>query len=614
MSARVLLGHITWRYWKWRIRKEDSNETAPCRCQIHLEGLEWFLYNRTPSFDAIVERMQDAEKRQRDTDASGKDASMDGSSVDHSEAGEARGESETIETSGRRSTQRSEPVQTDAEPLHRPLSPPIPNIVGNITDNVRDATSSRDEKLPWQWQRDVFPFGIDISHGAVVVGNDATPTVTIAEFSTAEGVVRTEESRSRFDLFKQVVDMQFTDIQVLYRTNPDFTGALLDHGKKAYEEVMKMEPELANAPPSSLITRPAFKALAKKYRSLASQYSTKLPSYALSYYGPEKEWKGLARYRDDTDIAAALKGKEIEYAKVTTLMSTRKIEMTYFADVAGLVPEPWERADEDGHIPEDDEFELGNGDLPPQWGMDFVVYSGTMTYGPWADRQRRVPVATAFNQAFLPAIFYHTPQTERLKPGDFRKHVAMNIEVEIREATVWRMPTRESSKDWLYDKPDLPTKSADSTRKYGWLDVSIGPSSAVHYTVPLTATKFGFEAQLQLELANIKVTSSVNHTEFLSARHCLVNASMPTPLQWDARRDWTFDVNLDQVRTFLLRDHTTLIGDLAKDWNSGPTGDFDHFVPMDYQFNFSLTNFEIKLYLNDFNIINQPLTLDENGM
>lgn len=92
-----------------------------------------------------------------------------------------------------------------------------------------------------------------------------------------------------------------------------------------------------------------------------------------------------------------------------------------------------------------------------------------------------------------------------------------------------------------------------------------------------------------------------------------VNAKMPTPLQWDARRDWTFDINLDQVRALLLRDHTTLIGDLAKDWNSGPTGDFHHFVPMDYQFNFSLTNFEIKLYLNDFNIINQPLAFDDNG-
>jgi hypothetical protein len=31
MSARVLLGHITWRYWKWRIRKEDSDgQYRPC--------------------------------------------------------------------------------------------------------------------------------------------------------------------------------------------------------------------------------------------------------------------------------------------------------------------------------------------------------------------------------------------------------------------------------------------------------------------------------------------------------------------------------------------------------------------------------------------------------
>ena len=35
--------------------------------------------------------------------------------------------------------------------------------------------------------------------------------------------------------------MQFTDIQVLIRTNPDFTGTLLDHGKKAYDEIMATE-------------------------------------------------------------------------------------------------------------------------------------------------------------------------------------------------------------------------------------------------------------------------------------------------------------------------------------------------------------------------------------
>lgn len=78
----------------------------------------------------------------------------------------------------------------------------------------------------------------------------------------------------------------------------------------------------------------------------------------------------------------------------------------------------------------------------------------------------------------------------------------------------------------MYDTPALKA-SADQTRKYGWLDVSIGPRSAVQYTVPLTAKKSGFEAELKLDLSNIRVTSSVNHTEFLDARSCLVrNASL----------------------------------------------------------------------------------------
>ena len=80
-------------------------------------------------------------------------------------------------------------LSKDAEPLHRPLSPPVPAV----PPKLREALGGKSEKMPWQWQRDVFPFGIDVSHGAVVIGNDATPTVTIAEFGTAEGVVRTEE-------------------------------------------------------------------------------------------------------------------------------------------------------------------------------------------------------------------------------------------------------------------------------------------------------------------------------------------------------------------------------------------------------------------------------------
>lgn len=87
---------------------------------------------------------------------------------------------------------------------------------------------------------------------------------------------------------------------------------------------------------------------------------------------------------------------------------------------------------------------------------------------------------------------------------------------------------------------------------------------------------------------------------------------MPTPLQWNARRDWTFDVDLSGSSIILLRDHITLITDMAKDWTSGNTGDFHHFVPCDYQFRINLSDYSLKLYVNDFNIVDSPNRNDAN--
>lgn len=90
-------------------------EDAPCRCQIHLEGLEWFLYNRTPSFDAIVERMQEAERRAQNN-PSGKAASSDGSSDGREEGADVPlgDQDETAQTSGKQSTERSEAVEGES--------------------------------------------------------------------------------------------------------------------------------------------------------------------------------------------------------------------------------------------------------------------------------------------------------------------------------------------------------------------------------------------------------------------------------------------------------------------------------------------------------------------
>lgn len=90
--------------------------------------------------------------------------------------------------------------------------------------------------------------------------------------------------------------------------------------------------------------------------------------------------------------------------------------------------------------------------------------------------------------------------------------------------------------------------------------------------------------------------------------------TMPTPLRWDAQRDWGFDLTLESPDITLLRDHVTLISDLAKDWSSGSQGDFHHFVPNHYNFRINMLNYAFHLYLNDYNIVDRPQSRDDNAI
>lgn len=94
------------------------------------------------------------------------------------------------------------------------------------------------------------------------------------------------------------------------------------------------------------------------------------------------DWAGLPRYQA---TAPGDLPHRVEYAKVTTLLATPELEMTYYCDTAGRVP----------LIPKVvtgfvglETSDIGNGDLSPEWGVDLVIRGGTITYGPWADRQR----------------------------------------------------------------------------------------------------------------------------------------------------------------------------------------------------------------------------------
>lgn len=99
-------------------------------------------------------------------------------------------------------------------------------------------------------------------------------------------------------------------------------------------------------------------------------------------------WSGLPRYQtsmqESTNAQNSLPHR-IEYAKVMTLLTCPSLEMTYYCDTVGRVPKIAKVVTGFQGL---ETFDIGNGDLSPEWGVDLVIKGGALTYGPWADRQR----------------------------------------------------------------------------------------------------------------------------------------------------------------------------------------------------------------------------------
>lgn len=105
-----------------------------------------------------------------------------------------------------------------------------------------------------------------------------------------------------------------------------------------------------------------------------------------------------------------------------------------------------------------DPFDIGNGDLPPEWGFDLVIRNGVLRYGPWADRQRWVLLSVPgrrrlievlraeLQRTFFPPVYQNSSPTPRLRPGDARVWPTLKVFVELRDTTTLQIPFREASK------------------------------------------------------------------------------------------------------------------------------------------------------------------------
>lgn len=139
-----------------------------------------------------------------------------------------------------------------------------------------------------------------------------------------------------------------------------------------------------------------------------SSYADRIPLNYLSFGVFLKLWRGIRLYStlfSPNNLASSgFKGRtsvpgkksldesnlvggdftKLEYAMERRIVEAPMLELSYYADVVGEVP-----AELDG--PKGmglESYDIGNGDLPPEWGIDLVIRNGVLRYGPWADRQR----------------------------------------------------------------------------------------------------------------------------------------------------------------------------------------------------------------------------------
>jgi hypothetical protein len=255
-------------------------------------------------------------------------------------------------------------------------------------------------QLPNLDPKDLLPIGIEATKGAIVCGNGSTPNLLVAEFSQAEGTFGIVQARSKFDFYKQILSFKFQKALIRYVENTGSQNPMTTTGRIIQEHI-----EASRFVPNAYL-------LSRNYiyiYCLSPRYTGPQRLPYLSYRSFTKLWRRLQLYSltlhklfripgsqfntpkisrkfyknldEETSVGAA--SATLEYAIERKVLESPVLEVCYYADVVGKVP-----TEQHGRTARFESFDIGNGDLPPEWGIDVVVHGGFFRYGPWADRQR----------------------------------------------------------------------------------------------------------------------------------------------------------------------------------------------------------------------------------
>jgi hypothetical protein len=154
----------------------------PCRILITVKGVEAFFFNRTPAYDAIVERMKKHEAENANAAHSTGSFTSGTSSRESKDPDGLKKRANVLHRDRKLSKQSS--TQSDGEydipcTSSSPSAPPAPSASPTATAAASGVN----------WFREALPVDLDIESGSVVLGSDASPMVLIGDFKRADGTL-----------------------------------------------------------------------------------------------------------------------------------------------------------------------------------------------------------------------------------------------------------------------------------------------------------------------------------------------------------------------------------------------------------------------------------------
>ena len=666
-------GFITWQYWLRRVKiveiKDDQTgvyestdgastsngsingrngsgaeqggekckPNLPCRIMIEARGLEWFVYNRSPAYDAILASILRPAARTEELTTTERHGNINQEqllerSANHFKSQESSADMKLSSSQNTGEDEYGEKMDFSPSEMNRTRS--------THTISHGSNTTPHNQSIPLPSYLNFLPIGVTCSHGALVMGNENTSSVLVASFDKANGQISARNS-GPLDQYRQCFDFEFVNPVVQLKPNEEYkesqmvAGSIsrqrktspgsLEHKWHAVLDIRRIKHDVLH---SLGMVVPYFR---RSVESLcpnnANANGDRVTQELGESVGMHNRWVGLSRYINSSngDQADQECWKKVEYGSSYTVVDCPKIGLSFFWDVPG-------RVTASSAVPASLRHGFANdinGSKPPAWGLDLRIGGGTINYGPWADRQR-----SNLQAIFFPPLHADATVATALTKGQIRVSTVFQIGIEFEDEVTLRIPTREESKDWKWKnhaksdkdvnnkkhgkKPSARRKTPEKStlnpedRPPGWLSVHISRDSCVTYTMDMFATALGFRNMLVVDLKSPEMLTSVNHGTLWRSKTQTICCDLSNPIEWNSLRTWVFDIRSEEFELFILRDHIYLLTDLISDWTGGPPGDFNTFVPFKYSLRLLFPNFKLYLNVNDSNIINDPSDTDDN--